>query len=340
VAETEVPTPNRASRPGELLNPVNRPPARRREPQDSGQFIHHDTQGRQGVKQTDKIDQLATALASAQAELNPAIKDQPNSHLRSKYADLSSCWAAIRECLPRHGLSVVQGGVVIDGREFLETQLVHASGQWIAGLTPIVVGDMKGISVMQAVGSAWTYARRYGLAAITGLTADDDDGHGAGHRPAEDHRANNLLQNSKDRFNQSHPQGRPQTVQNVDGKPKADFSTWLEDAAQKANARARKEAESFGDAPKELVNVHQLREHLHKWAIRHQHYADDQNWSAGLKLRALSTLFADQREKVRGEVSVYLRELYDRASRTKDSDDGGVEITVGGKPYTREPGED
>lgn len=134
--------------------------------------------------QSEQIDQLASALAKAQAELLPAMKDAANPHLKSKYADLASCWEAIKACLPRHGLAVVQGGCVVDGRDMLRTTLVHASGQWMAGLTPLLIGDAKGLNPMQALGSAWTYSRRYGLAAVVGLTAEDDDGAGAGHPPA------------------------------------------------------------------------------------------------------------------------------------------------------------
>lgn len=133
--------------------------------------------------QSEHIDQLATALAAAQAELLPALKDAQNPHLRNKYADLASCWDAIKACLPRHGLSVVQGGCFIGGQHFLRTTLMHASGQWISGITPILIGEGKGLNPMQVYGSGNSYARRYGLAAICGLTAEDDDGQGAGHPP-------------------------------------------------------------------------------------------------------------------------------------------------------------
>lgn len=142
--------------------------------------------------QSEQIDQLATALAAAQSELLPAIKDSTNPHLRNRYADLGSCWEAIKACLPRHGLSVVQGGYTRGGRDFVRTTLLHASGQWISGITPIFLKSLNkegrmqypaGMNTMQALGSAISYARRYGLAAICGLTAEDDDGQGSGTPP-------------------------------------------------------------------------------------------------------------------------------------------------------------
>ena len=143
------------------------------------------------------INELATALAAVQAELDPAVKDSTNPFLGNKYADLSACWDALKVTLPKHDLAVIQGGVQIEGKDYLETMLCHKSGQWVSGLTPIVYAatqetkldsegqtKKKGLNPMQALGSAWSYARRYGLAAICGLTAEDEDASGAGTPPA------------------------------------------------------------------------------------------------------------------------------------------------------------
>jgi hypothetical protein len=54
----------------------------------------------------------------------------------------------------------------------LRTTLLHKSGQWIASEVPLMVGEK---STMQTLGSAITYARRYGLAAMVGVVADEDD---------------------------------------------------------------------------------------------------------------------------------------------------------------------
>jgi hypothetical protein len=127
--------------------------------------------------------ELYKALARVQAKLTPAVKDSKNPHLGSRYADLASCWDALRDVLAAEGLAVIQVGVVIEGRDYLATVLAHESGEVVEGVTPLLVGEPKGISAMQALGSAWTYARRYGLAAIVGMTAEDDDGHAAGAGP-------------------------------------------------------------------------------------------------------------------------------------------------------------
>ena len=60
----------------------------------------------------------------------------------------------------------------------VETVLAHESGEWISGelLLPLTKADAQG------VGSAITYGRRYGLAAIVGIVADEDDDGNAASR--------------------------------------------------------------------------------------------------------------------------------------------------------------
>lgn len=126
-----------------------------------------------------QINELAAALCNLQSELKPAVKDSSNPYFKSKYADLNSIWDSCRALLHKNGLSVTQTMDARDGNcSSLSTTLLHTSGQWVAGEQPLnpVRDDPQGI------GSAITYARRYGLAAILGIVADeDDDGNAASH---------------------------------------------------------------------------------------------------------------------------------------------------------------
>jgi hypothetical protein len=123
-----------------------------------------------------EINELAAALAKAQAAINPAARESENPHLRSRYADLASVWEACRKALTDHGLSVVQMPEPLDGGVALRTTLLHTSGQSITGLLPLAFDPGK----MQSLGSAITYARRYSLAAMVGVVSEeDDDGHQA-----------------------------------------------------------------------------------------------------------------------------------------------------------------
>lgn len=135
-----------------------------------------------GMLMSEQINELGAALAKAQAEIKGAKRDADNPHLRNRYADLASVWDAIRDPLTKNGLAVSQ--LVLPsqpGAVRVTTMLIHASGQYL-GSTFAVPYDpsAKGINPAQAQGSALTYARRYGLSALVGVVADDDDAQASG----------------------------------------------------------------------------------------------------------------------------------------------------------------
>lgn len=126
-------------------------------------------------KTSDNIDQIATALASAQRLMEGASKDTINPFYKSNYADLASVWLAIREPLGAHGLAVVQLPSADGQKVTITTILTHSSGQYISSeLTMTAKEDSP-----QAVGSCITYARRYALQSVAGVAPEDDDGEGA-----------------------------------------------------------------------------------------------------------------------------------------------------------------
>lgn len=129
------------------------------------------------MKKSESICDLAKALMLVQASLTPARRDSTNPYYNSTYADLSSVWESCREILAKNGLCVIQGNSVgAENTLIVETILIHESGQWVQSelCLPLSKADPQG------VGSAMTYGRRYGLAAIVGIVADaDDDGNAA-----------------------------------------------------------------------------------------------------------------------------------------------------------------
>lgn len=121
---------------------------------------------------SESIDLLAAALAKAQGEMSPALKDSTNPHFKSKYADLASAWLAAQGPFSKNGLSVVQSFAPGDERTTLMyTRLIHISGQWIESLLIMYPIDQK----PQTLGSCITYFRRYALMALLGIVPDDDD---------------------------------------------------------------------------------------------------------------------------------------------------------------------
>lgn len=129
------------------------------------------------MNKSENICDLAKALMVVQASLTPARRDSTNPYYNSTYADLSSVWESCRGLLSKNGLCVIQGNRVgAENTLVVETFLIHESGQWIQSelSLPLSKNDPQG------VGSAMTYGRRYGLAAIIGIVADaDDDGNAA-----------------------------------------------------------------------------------------------------------------------------------------------------------------
>jgi len=129
------------------------------------------------MEKSESIKELAIALNKVQANLQTAKKGNENPFFHSKYADLLSIWDACRDVLVENGLSVAQVGDFDEqGNTYLETILLHSSGEWIKGRLPLHA--MK--PDPQGQGSAITYARRYSLSAMIGLCTEvDDDGEGA-----------------------------------------------------------------------------------------------------------------------------------------------------------------
>jgi ERF superfamily len=129
------------------------------------------------------IAALATALAKAQIELtNPeksltgTIEPQRGQggarHFR--YAPLSSGLEIVRKTLGQHDIATVQTTAIdqATGIVNLTTMLAHSSGEWIASDWPIC--PIAEIERPHRMGAALTYARRYALFTLAGITGEDD----------------------------------------------------------------------------------------------------------------------------------------------------------------------
>jgi hypothetical protein len=139
------------------------------------------------MEKSESIKELASALAKARGLFKPIVRDKTVSvTMKSggkytfKYAPLESILDATFEALTQNGLSMVQG---YDAeKKQVETVLMHASGEFTSNRVPALVMD----NGPQSMGSAITYARRYGVTLILCIAADDDDdGNGAEGNGAE-----------------------------------------------------------------------------------------------------------------------------------------------------------
>lgn len=130
---------------------------------------------------SEQVNELAAALAKAQAEIENAVKDSANPFFKSKYADLASVRAACMPMLTKHGIAVIQSPSAVGAVVSVVTLLVHSSGQWARGEASCTARDDS----PQSVGSATTYLRRYALQSFASVAPEEDDAETAQGRPKQ-----------------------------------------------------------------------------------------------------------------------------------------------------------
>jgi len=142
------------------------------------------------MTKTETIKTLAQALVAAQRNIGAAAKDGKNPHFKSDYATLESVILAVKGPLNDAGIAFIQAvGMADDGRPYVETTLMHESGESISTKTPVYCAKPDN---PQALGSGITYSKRYALQAMLGLPTTDDDGNSAMPRGEQQSQASTL----------------------------------------------------------------------------------------------------------------------------------------------------
>lgn len=135
-------------------------------------------------------NEMYIALAKAQGEMGKALKATDNPFFNSKYADLATVMAACMPALHENGFAVIQPSGLDESGPFVDTVLLHESGGRIESRVYLVVNKND----MQGIGSAQTYARRYGLMGLAGIAPEDDDGNAASKAPPKQTWAQTVVQ--------------------------------------------------------------------------------------------------------------------------------------------------
>lgn len=166
--------------------------------------------------------ELFTALAKFQKTVADPKKDKVVNYGKTKftYADLDSVLKAVRPLLAEQGLSFTQVPVVQEGKVGVTTILMHESGQYIQTdpfLIPAKQQDAQGY------GSCITYAKRYSLSALLGVSSDEDDdgnyGSGTDKKPEYMNRQGNARQQSQAQYQaNSRQQNRMPTPDAANGQ--------------------------------------------------------------------------------------------------------------------------
>ena len=129
------------------------------------------------------IGAIAAALAKAQSELTNPEKSLtatirspfPQGDDRTfRYASLASGLDIVRKSLGRHEIATIQTTAIDQnaGQILLTTLLAHASGEWISSDWPVC--PITDAATPRRMGAALSYARRYALFALVGITGEDD----------------------------------------------------------------------------------------------------------------------------------------------------------------------
>lgn len=134
------------------------------------------------MRTSENILKISAALLKAQRKMGAAPKDAKNPFFKTAYADLGSVMSVVKPALNEEGISILQPAYSVEGVHYVETVLIHESGEFIAS-QPLKLELTK--VDMQALGSAISYARRYTMQSLLSIPAKDDDGEQASPKEAD-----------------------------------------------------------------------------------------------------------------------------------------------------------
>lgn len=125
------------------------------------------------MNQSESLSNLAPALVQAISEIKSVTMDSVNPFYKSKYASLGSNIETAKPALSKHGLSCPSFIVSDMGQVGLQQWLIHSSGEYINNTVYLPISE-SGRSTAQELGATISYLRRYALAALLMMYADED----------------------------------------------------------------------------------------------------------------------------------------------------------------------
>lgn len=123
-------------------------------------------------------------LNDFKSKVGAITKDANNPFHKNKYATIESVLKTIEQPLSDVGLGFYQS---VEDMALKTVVYDSESDNIIISTVPLILAKQD----MQQLGSAITYARRYGLVAIFGLEQEDDDGNNASGYNNKNHSQNN-----------------------------------------------------------------------------------------------------------------------------------------------------
>lgn len=137
------------------------------------------------AERSETIGELSKALVKAVGEIGDIpknktveVRKKDGGRYGFKYADLTDVINIVRPVLAKNGVAVLQTAETDRDTVSVWTTILHESGEYITHQAT----RMPSGNDAQGTGSSITYARRYSLLAVLGLSAEDDTD--AGNNPA------------------------------------------------------------------------------------------------------------------------------------------------------------
>ena len=124
------------------------------------------------------MKEIYKKLAAVKKEIGTISKDSKNPFFKSKYFDINQLLAHVEPLLEKNGLILLQP---------IENKNVSSMISLVSNPDETIVSSipLPDIQDPQKLGSAITYYRRYTLASLLALQAEDDDANNAA-KPVDD----------------------------------------------------------------------------------------------------------------------------------------------------------
>lgn len=170
------------------------------------------------MQTSDETTNVIKALIKVQAVLKPISKDRENPFAGSKYATLDAILEKLLPILASNELAITQNPVMQQTEKGMrigvETKLLHSSGEFFL-YEPFFMELEKGskMNMAQSAGSIITYAKRYAISAIFGISTDEDND---GVQKPDDKQKQNNNQQQRQNYNNKppmQPQNQPSPKQ-------------------------------------------------------------------------------------------------------------------------------